>query len=189
VKRAWKNGLRERIGGRELVPDFYDVYLRNMRFLGSPPLPLAFFEWIADRSGAGVSVCCVMDGRLPAAASFMVASRKALEVPWAASRPQYRTSSANMLLYWTMIRHAVEGGFRVFDMGRSTPGSGSHRFKIQWGGISQPLAWRYWRRDDCSLPSYTHGNGQFALARQLWRCLPLRMTRILGGRLIRHIPS
>lgn len=189
VKSAWKKGLRERAGGGELLAEFYGVYLRNMRFLGSPPLPAAFFEWITGRFSPQVRICVVADGELPVAAGFLLGHRTALEVPWAACRPEYRATAANMLLFWAMIRTAIESGYRMFDMGRSTAGSGSHRFKEQWGGISQPLEWRYWQQRPDRLPSYTHGNGQFALARRVWTRLPLWMTQTLGGRLIRHIPS
>lgn len=189
VKSAWKKGLREQAGGGELLADFYEVYRRNMRALGSPPLPAAFFEWIAGRFQLQVRICAVADGDRCVAAGFLIGHRTTLEVPWAACRPEYRASAANMLLYWTMIRTAIESGYRTFDMGRSSAGSGSHRFKEQWGGISQPLEWRYWQRRPEPLPSYTHGNGQFALARQVWRRLPLWMTQTLGRRLIRHIPS
>lgn len=188
VKRAWKNGLEARWGGRELLPDFYSIYLRNMRFLGSPPLPKACFEWLGGRFGRQTSVCCVTKGGRTLAAAFLIGFGSTLEVPWAVSRPEGRSSSANMLLYWEMIRFAIESGYRVFDMGRSTPGTGSHRFKEQWGGVSQTLEWVYWRRQSAALPSYTHGNGQMALARRVWSRLPLRMTETLGGRLIRHIP-
>ena len=189
VKSAWKKGLRERTGGRELLSDFYSVYLRNMRFLGSPPLPAALFEWIAGRFSRQVHVCVVADGGTAVAAGFLVGHRTTLEVPWAACRPEYRATAANMLLYWSMIRAAIEFGYRTFDMGRSTAGSGSHRFKEQWGGVSQPLEWTYWQSRPDPLPSYTRGNGHFAMARRVWSHLPLWMTQSLGGRLIRHIPS
>jgi FemAB-related protein (PEP-CTERM system-associated) len=189
VRSAWKKGLRERAGGEELLAPFYDVYLRNMRVLGSPPLPAAFFEAIAARFGPQVRICLVADGRLSVAAGFLIGHRSTLEVPWAACRPEYRATAANMLLYWAMIRTAIEAGFGTFDMGRSSAGSGSHRFKEQWGGISRPLEWKYWQKRPACLPSYTHGNGQFALARRVWSRLPLWMTQTLGSRLIRHIPS
>jgi serine/alanine adding enzyme len=189
IRKAWKNGLREGVGGPELIPAFHEVYLRNMRFLGSPPLPRCFFEWIADRFRDRVTICTVGNPEQTIAAAFLLGSRRSLEIPWAACCPRQRSSAATMLLYWTAIRFAVESGFRIFDMGRSTPGTGSHRFKRQWGGITLPLEWTYWQRQPPSLPFYTQADGRWALARRVWRTLPLWLTATLGPRLIRHIPS
>jgi hypothetical protein len=188
VKKAWKNGLTEQTGGGELLPAFYRVYRRNMRFLGSPPLPDTFFAAMFERFGGQAAICCVNGGGHPVAAGILLASGPVMEVPWAASRPRARSSAANMLLYWTMIRSAIEDGYDVFDMGRSTPGTGSHRFKGQWGGQSQPLAWTYWQRWPAQLPAYTRGGPDLAMARRVWSHLPLWLTETLGGRLIRHIP-
>jgi FemAB-related protein (PEP-CTERM system-associated) len=188
VKKAWKNGLTEKTGGPELLPAFYRVYRRNMRFLGSPPLPDAFFAAVFEQFPDQATICCVEDGGDPVATGILLKSGPVLEVPWAASRPRSRSSAANMLLYWTMIRHAIETGHSVFDMGRSTPGTGSHRFKRQWGGRSRPVAWTYWQRRPADLPSYTQGGQDLAMARRVWSHLPLWLTETLGGRLIRHIP-
>lgn len=40
-----------------------------------------------------------------------------------------------------MIQRAQQLGAEVYSFGRSTPQSGVHQFKRQWGTIDIPLAW------------------------------------------------
>ena len=54
-----------------------------------------------------------------------------------------------MLLYWEVLKLAIDRHYRVFDFGRSSRDSGTFRFKQQWGAQAQPavlalLAARWW---------------------------------------------
>ncbi|MEK7315372.1 MAG: GNAT family N-acetyltransferase, partial [Candidatus Eisenbacteria bacterium] len=68
----------------------------------------------------------VQSGRTVVAAGMALAFRDILEVPWAASRWDYRPLCPNNLLYWELIQSAIKEGFRQFDFGRSTPGEGTY---------------------------------------------------------------
>ncbi len=189
IRKASKNGLEAEFGSGNFLDDFYTIYLDNMTHLGSPALPRAFFESILEALPAQATICRIRAEHKVMAASFLLGFNDVLEVPWAASLMEYRALGPNMLLYWSMIEEAIRRGYKFFDMGRSTPDSGSHRFKTQWDGRSNELPWVYWCREPGGYPGFTNGSGHRGLVRGVWSHLPAFLTRPLGTRLIRHIPS
>jgi serine/alanine adding enzyme len=188
VRKAEKNGLQAEIGREELLPAFYDVFARNMRDLGTPVYPPRFFREILLAFPDAARIFCVRQGPLPLAASLVFWDREMIEVPWASSLRSYNPLCANVLLYWEMLRFAIERGFATFDFGRSTPHEGTYEFKRQWGAEPQPLVWEYWLAEGRTLPDLSPANGRFAPAIAVWRRLPVGFTRALGPLIVRNIP-
>src|SRR5262249_45587976 len=106
VRRALKEQLTIRIDGAELVDDFYRVFSRNMRDLGTPVYGRRFFETILEAFPKDARICAVYLGRQPVAAGVLYGFQTTLEVPWASSDRRYNRLSANMLLYTSALRHA-----------------------------------------------------------------------------------
>ncbi len=188
VDRPRKAGMTATLGGRELLDAFYEVFSTNMRDLGTPVYPKSFFRAILDAFPDRTWVGAVhLEGK-PVAAGFLAGFRDRLEIPWASSVRAYNRSSPNMLLYWTCLEFASRSGYRVFDFGRSTPGEGTYRFKAQWGAVAHPLHWHYWLRNGGALPQVNPKNPKYQLAIELWKRLPLGVTRQIGPRIVKYIP-
>jgi hypothetical protein len=111
-----------------------------------------------------------------------------LEIPWASSLREHNFCSPNMLLYWSALEFACDRGDRVFDFGRSTPGEGTYRFKEQWGAKPVPLYWHYWLRDGGALPELNPGNPKYRIAINLWKRLPVGLTRLIGPPIVKNLP-
>ena len=94
----------------------------------------------------------------------------------------------NMFLYWKILCFAGERGFRLFDFGRSSIGSGTHRFKKQWGSQEVPLHWAYWVPDGAALPELNTENPRYQVAIRLWQKLPVSVTKLIGPRIVRCLP-
>jgi hypothetical protein len=93
-----------------------------------------------------------------------------------------------MLMYWRMLRCAAERGYRFFDFGRSSVGSGPHKFKLQWSSQEVPLHWNYWLPEGRPMPEINPHNRKYAFAIWTWQHLPLRVANWLGPRIVRSIP-
>jgi FemAB-related protein (PEP-CTERM system-associated) len=186
VRKAQKSGLQATIGGAELVGEFYDVFARNMRDLGTPVFPRALFERVLT-DVADTRAYIVRTGTTPIAAGITVAYRGTTENIWASSLREYRAQCPNMLLYWTMIEDAVRSGRRTFDFGRSTPGEGTYHFKKQWGAVEAPFYWEYAFRGGPSNDALPSGSGSstIALATSMWTRLPLPVANALGPAIAR----
>ena len=70
---------------------------------------------------------------MPIAASLVMWHGKRLEVPWASAMRPYNQLCPNVLLYWEMLKFAIQERIAEFDFGRSTPLEGTYQFKEQWG--------------------------------------------------------
>ena len=188
VRKAEKSGLEVRTGGVELLDAFYDVLARNMRDLGSPVHSRRFYEHILTTFPGQSSLFCVSKGTTPVAASLVLWHGSAIEVPWASAIRAYNPLCPNVLLYWAMLKFAVEHRFARFDFGRSTPHEGTFQFKQQWGAEPEPLYWEYWLSDGYRLPDRSPKNPKFSAAIAAWRCLPVAVTRLVGPHIVRSIP-
>lgn len=188
IRKAAKSGLRADTGGADLLADFYTVFARNMRDLGTPVYAVRFFEAVLDCLGDAGRVFVVRDGAIPVAAGISCEYRGTIEVPWASSLRGYRAMSPNNLLYWTVIRYAIARGLGTLDFGRSTPGEGTFHFKKQWGAVAEPVAWEYWLAGGGPLPDISPHNPRFRLAISVWKHLPVPVTTWLGPPVVRNIP-
>jgi FemAB-related protein (PEP-CTERM system-associated) len=188
VRKAQRIGLVARTERRGAAGVFHAVFSENMRDLGTPALSERFFQVLLEELGDAAQVHVVRLEDRPAAAAISVSFRDRVEVPWAACLSRYKPLAANMLLYWHLLQHAVRWGARVFDFGRSTPGSGPYRFKLQWGARPEPLPWYYIATADVPTGDLSLSNPRFALAIRVWKRLPVGVARILGARLAPALP-
>ncbi|MCL6566706.1 MAG: FemAB family PEP-CTERM system-associated protein [Acidobacteriia bacterium] len=188
IRKSMSYGLTAEFGGRELLEAFYGVFSRNMRDLGTPVYSRSFFEQILAAFPQESFICVVRHNGAPIAGSFLTAFRDTVEAGWSASLYAYLHMKPNMFLYWSILAEMGRRGYRWFDFGRSTVGSGTYRFKKQWGTMEQPLYWSYWTRAGEPLPALSPENPRYRLAIRLWQKLPLAVTNCLGPRIVRCLP-
>jgi FemAB-related protein (PEP-CTERM system-associated) len=188
VRKAEKSGLTAKVGGSELLEDFYTVFVRNMRDLGTPVYSRKLFAEVLNAFPHHTRIIAVYLEGEPVAAGLITWFRGIVEIPWASSIRDYNPLCPNNLLYWTALQHAMSIGSKSFDFGRSTPGEGTYRFKEQWGAKPVQLNWQYLLPDGASLPELNNKNPKFEMAIKVWQKLPLPITRILGPQIVRNIP-
>lgn len=186
IRRARREGLEARFGV-EAVSAFYSVFARNMRDLGSPALPREFFVEAADLLREHVRIGVAYRGDTPVAGGFGFVWRNEFEMTWASSLREYRTLHPNEGLYWSFMEQLISEGIGVFNFGRCSPGSGTHWFKLKWGGRDEPLPWLQYSAAGLRAPP-TPDRPRYRLATSLWRHLPLAVTNRIGPRLVRGIP-
>jgi FemAB-related protein (PEP-CTERM system-associated) len=188
VRKAEKHGLTVERGGPDLLDGFYQVFAENMRDLGTPVYNRRFFREVLATFPDSTAVFAVRLAGRPIAASVVCWYRDTIEVPWASSLRAFNPLCANVLLYWNMLRFAIEHRFRTFDFGRSTPGEGTFLFKKQWGAEPRGLVWEYWVAGGRRVPDLSPRNPKLALAVRSWQRLPLKMATALGPYIVRNIP-
>ena len=180
INKGIKNRLTWDIGGPSLLPAFYKVFSQNMRDLGSPVHSLNFFKTIFSVFPGRAFICVVYHKGMPAAAGFVFRFKNRLFNPWASSLRPFRSLNTNMLLYWQMIRLACDLNLDTFDMGRSSKGAPTFRFKQQWGPKLTPLSWYTWTGERHKAPAET-------LSISAWNKLPLAIANLAGPRVRKYI--
>lgn len=187
IKRPGKDGFEARVVGDDGRRLFHPLHARRWHELGSPMLPEAFFAGL-ERAFAGRMEYVVVEKEgSVAAAGILLHHADAVEVPWASSAVEHDHAGVNMLLYWKSIERAVERAARRFDFGRSTPGSGNARFKLQWGATESPLRWNVLAAGRSGRAS-ERGDHRRELLASAWRRLPAFVVRRLGPALAARIP-
>ncbi|MBL0937514.1 MAG: FemAB family PEP-CTERM system-associated protein [Gemmatimonadaceae bacterium] len=186
VRRGEKEGIVVKFG-REHAAAYHQVFVEHMRDLGSPAHGLRFFERLADSLGDRAWIGVAYLGDTPVAAGFAIENGREVEISWASALRRYQKISPNMALYGAFIRRACERGFDVFNFGRCTEGSGTHKFKKQWGSQDEPLQW-YFGAATGLLDIPTSESPGYRSAVRVWQALPLAIARVLGSHLIAGIP-
>ena len=183
IRRPKKAGCEAILGGLELLDDFYRTFSIKMHELGSPVHSKAFFHALFRRGDPEwYRIVLVKKENETISASVILFWGDTATVPWAASLREYNRISPNMLLYWTMLSLSVEKGCKWFDFGRSTPGSGTYRFKEQWGARPVPLYWY-----SPKVESKKAGGGLRPIVENVWRRLPLDLANFIGPKIRRFI--
>jgi FemAB-related protein (PEP-CTERM system-associated) len=187
IRKAIKNCLDVSWGGCELLEDFYAIFACNMRDLGTPVFPVSLFRNILKADPSRVEIGVVRLRGKPLAACLAVHGQGLTEIPSAAVLREHRNTAANSLLYWRAIERATERRQKLFDFGRSTPGSATFTFKKRWGAQASRVVWQYYLRkgDTQRMRPETR---RFRYAIRLWQLLPVTATRLLGPIIVRGIP-
>jgi FemAB-related protein (PEP-CTERM system-associated) len=188
VRKAQRSGLSIDAGGADRLDDFYAICAARMRDLGSPAHDRAFFSATLDRFGAQARVMIVRNGTTPIGGLMALAFKDTIVVPWAACLKEHLRLCPNMFLYWETMRASCGEGFRQFDFGRSTRGSGTYHFKRQWGAVESPLFWYSLPTGARDVSAAPAGDGKSAARLvNLWRRLPLPLTRYIGPYVRRYL--
>jgi len=188
IRRGGREGLEITWGRGELVGEFYPVFAASMHQLGTPVYSRRFFHSVCEALGEFASVLIVRIRGKVHGAAILVRHGQALEVPWAAASPEAKSLSANMSMYWEMLRFAISRGAEAFDFGRSTIDSGTYRFKAQWGAEPRQLHWHYWLPVGAPIPKLNQSNPKYARAAALWRRMPLWCANLVGPFVVRNLP-
>jgi FemAB-related protein (PEP-CTERM system-associated) len=188
IRRAQRENIQIKSGGTECLTDFYTVFARNMRDLGTPVYGKKFFNNILHTFSENSKIITLHHKGRPVAAAFLLGHKDTLEIPWASTIKDVNHLSINMLLYWEVLKFAVKNQYQHFDFGRSSKGSGTFRFKQQWGAKPKQLFWHYWLSDNAEMPRLNPDNPKFALAINVWRRIPVFITKLIGPFIVKNLP-
>jgi serine/alanine adding enzyme len=186
VRKPQKAGVTVRFGADQ-VDAFYGVFAHHMRDLGTPVLPRVFFRAIAAEFGDDAWFGVAYLGETPVACGCGFRWRDEFEITWASALLEHRAIAPNMLLYWEFLARATNEGLALFNFGRCTPDSGTHRFKRQWGARDETLWW-YQHAASPTAGTPSPDDSAFAWGPRLWKKLPVPVASALGPWIVRYIP-
>lgn len=188
IRRVYKDQVAVKHGRDELLDSFYQLLSRSWKNLGTPIYRKTYFQDILDTFGDKILIFIAYQGDEPIAAAFNGYYKDTVEGMWAAALPEHRSTQVNYVLYWEMIKHACEQGYKHYHLGRSTANSGAEAFKRKWNAYDKQLYWQYILHNSEDIPQLNVSNPKFDLAIKAWRKLPLKATTLLGPMIARSIP-
>lgn len=188
IRRVYKDNIQVRHGGAELLDDFYRLLSLSWQRLGTPIYRKAYFAEILARFPDTTRIFIACQGDQPIATAFNGYYKDTVEGMWAGTSPEHQKLQPNYVLYWEMIKHACENGYRHFHLGRSSVDSNAEQFKKKWNAHAHQLYWQYILNGRRELPELNVNNPKYQLAIAVWKKLPLPVTQWLGPFLARSIP-
>ena len=187
VRRPQKEGVEVRFGPDQVAP-FFSVFARHMRDLGTPTQPQRLFEVIGEVFGDTVWFACAWLKERPIACGAGFTWAGEFEMTWASALAEYGKLAPNMGLYWAFMERAAGAGLKLFNFGRCTPGSGTHRFKLQWGGRDEALYWYQHSPAGGTAATPSPDDGAYAWGPRIWKKLPVPLATALGPKIVKFIP-
>jgi FemAB-related protein (PEP-CTERM system-associated) len=185
VRKGISNGLRPEIDPG--VERLHSIYSESVRKLGTPVFSIRYFRLLKEEFGKHCEILTVLNGSKPVASVMSFYFRDEVLPYYGGGTQEARLLGANDFMYWEVMRRACERGLRQFDFGRSKVGTGSYDFKRNWGFEPTPLSYAYLAVNSRNIPDTNPLNPRYQTAINIWRRLPLSLTKLLGPSIVRSI--
>ena len=179
VRKATKSGLEFSLYGVEGIQDFYNVYQKTMKGLGSPALSYNFFKKLANEFPKKIIITIVTYNKFPISALFNTVSSKKIHNVWAGSLFEFRKYCPNYMNYWELIKWCKCNDISEFDFGRSVVNSTHESFKKQWGAEMTNLYYYDLLKKRHSKVIDSKSSAVL-LFNKIWRLSPYMITNILN---------
>ena len=175
--------------GPEWVDTIYELYAITMRRLGSPNYRRRLFHDLLKAFGEDCICLLVTDHGAPIAGVVSFVFRDEIVPYFSGSLEAGMHSNANNVMYLRLMEYAIRRGLRWFDFNRTRRDNrGPYDFKRHHGFEPTPLHYQVSLNRSKQLPNLSPSNRRFALAGQVWRRLPLCVTKFAGGQITKWIP-
>ena len=171
------------------LPAFYQVYVRRMKQLGSPAPALGFFESFFRHLPENTVLLTVLDkatGRVIGGMLLLTSpGESTLYYPYGANLVEYNHQYLNNFMYWEAARFGLKKGLKRLDLGRSPVGSGTYKYKQQWGARPEQLRYLFRGKGNGSAGPPDRERLQFAV--EGWKKLPDFITEPVGRKIIQYV--
>jgi FemAB-related protein (PEP-CTERM system-associated) len=156
------------------------IHSRNMRRLGTPNFPRRYFERFLANFGEMADVREVRLNGQVMAVSLNIYFRGDMHTYHAAADTRYNALGPNTFMYFDHLRWAGQNGYASFDFGRCKRGTGVFEFKKHWNTTMRELPYEIVLVNSKGLPNFSPTNPRFHLAIEIWKRLPLPVTRAVS---------
>ncbi|HZS05718.1 MAG TPA: FemAB family XrtA/PEP-CTERM system-associated protein [Blastocatellia bacterium] len=188
IRKGIKNNLTAEVGREELLDEFYDVYATSVRNLGTPVFPKKLFAGFLREFPRDSDILLVRQGGRVAGGVLSFYFRGCVLPYYGGAYPEFYRTGVNNFMYWELMRAAAARGSTSFDFGRSKLGTGAYEFKRGWGMTARPLPYKFFLVRSRELPNLNPMNPKFELMINIWKKLPLGLTKLLGPMIVKNLP-
>jgi len=184
IRKGEKSNLKFEVElSHNAISEFYDIYTKNMKQLGTPVHSLNFFNNIYQTFPENVFISTVRLNDDAISSLYLLKFKDTLIYGWGSSSIEFLKYRPNNFIHWNSIKYACGNGLLRYDFGRSLINSGNYKFKERWGSVAVPLIYCYYPPTKTLLPPQNE-YGKFA---KIWSKLPLQTTKIIGPMVRKYI--
>jgi hypothetical protein len=189
VRKARRNHLVIRRGKHPADFDsFYRLVLETRRYQGVPPYPKRLFGILQTMPQARLHLALQEDDILAGIITLCYGKHVIYAYGASTKNREKLGLRPNDLLFWHVISEAYEEGFREFDFGTTPKGlPGLLRFKENWGGRSEEIAYSYWLNTAKRIPIVDRDSKVMRWASHVIRKMPVFAVQLVGEVLFRQL--
>ena len=170
------------------VKDFYRVYARGQRDLGTPVSSYRWIKQVFDAFPDNHRIARVRYQGKTIASLIIREFKKTVFPTIGYALKEYRQMYPFYVLFWKLIEEGCLKGFKWFDYGRSIPQSGTYQFKVHYGAQPVQLNYQYYYNNSKKLPDTSQSNPSRKRFARVWKRLPLSITNTLGPMIRKYYP-
>ncbi len=186
VRKGIKEGLVSEWS--EVTERFFRVYSESVKNLGTPVFSPKYLRILQEVFGSDCSVLMITHDKEDVAGVMSFYFRDEVIPYYGGSTAAARTiKGVNHFMYWELMRHSGDQGYRLFDFGRSKAGTGPFSFKKNFGFEPQPLPYEYYLATAETMPDVNPLNPKYRLMIDTWSKLPLPVANFIGPFLARSL--
>jgi len=178
IKKAQKEGIIVKEINNQNLDEMYHIYAKNMKQFGSPCFPKFYFENFFNL-GLGKAFGAYYN-KILVSLLIGLTHKQTIHLIIAVSDQNYLWSRCNDAVHWQFIRYAITHNYKIMDFGRVRPDSGQFSYKKKYGCELKDLDHFYDLYNIDHLPSEDPSNPKFKLLTNVWKTLPLTITKKLG---------
>jgi FemAB-related protein (PEP-CTERM system-associated) len=184
-----RKGVKEELSAEvdDCVDRLYDIYSESLRNLGTPVFSRRYLEILKDVFGEACDVVTILKDDRAVASVLNFYFRDEVLPYYGGGTQEARAVAGNDFMYWQVMERARQKGCRLFDYGRSKRGTGAFDFKTYWGFEPTPLHYEYFLVKGNDLPNLSPANPKYAVAIDLWRRMPLKLTQWIGPPVAKYL--
>ena len=188
VRKGMNNSLEAVFGGAELLSQFYALFAFSYRGFGTPVFSKKHLNKILEEFGEKSNILIISKEGRPLTGVLSIYFKDKVVPYYSGAYPESRKYAANDYLYWVLMSNAADRGCRVFDFGRSKKDTGPFHFKRHWGFKPYPLRYQYYLNNIQEIPDTSPTNPKYKRPIEIWKRLPLWLTKLIGPRIVKYIP-
>ncbi|MEP7339238.1 MAG: FemAB family XrtA/PEP-CTERM system-associated protein [Acidobacteriota bacterium] len=188
IRQGVQHGLSAELGREELLDDFFEVYAASVHNLGTPVFPKKLFANFLREFPATSDILLIRQNRKVAGAVLSFYFRDVVMPYYGGAYREFHRAGVNNFMYWELMRQSAQRGYTRFDFGRSKIGTGAYEFKRGWRMTERPLPYQFFPVCADEVPNLNPTNPKFKLMIEVWKRLPLGLTKLIGPKIVRNFP-
>jgi FemAB-related protein (PEP-CTERM system-associated) len=162
-------------------------YAESVRNLGTPVFPRRLFDAMLDAFGAEADIVAVWKDGRPLAALLNFYFKGTCQPFWGGGTAEARGWRANDLIYFDVMRRAIERGCTRADFGRSKVGTGAWLRKRIWDFDETPLVYGVRTADGAAPREINPLDPRYRLRIAAWQRMPLWLANRVGPPIARGL--
>lgn len=186
IRKAQEHGLTHQVfrPTKDLIKTFHQIYAKHYRDLGTPVHSLLFFLKQAEHLGDYIRILFVWKDDTPICVKWLMHYKSAIISSESATLKEYYFTRVSDYQVFHALKYAIDNSCSTYNMGRSQIDTGAFNFKKSWGEL-----------DIEEYPIFSSklrsGIGakkkKFNLFINLWKKMPVPLTKLVGPILRKHL--